>query len=115
MCSLSSKAFLKTSSQIQTEMLIFPIFSTLTLINSSNHNPFDVVRKPSVHCGGDGICGIPATRTMRIVGGSILMEREYFNDRRNLSYQDIDEENIRIYNIHDEQELNYEDGPGKKR
>jgi len=52
---------------------------------------------------------------MRIVGGSILMEREYFNDRRNLSYQDIGEENIRIYNIHDEQELNYEDGPGKKR
>ena len=115
MCSLSSKAFLKTSSQIHAIMPIFPIFSTLTLINSSNHNSFDVVRKPSVHCGGDGICGIPATRTMRAVGGNIVIQREYFNDRRNLSYQDIDEDNIRIYNIHVQQELNYEDGPGKKR
>ena len=96
-------------------MPILPIICTLTITNSSNHNPFDVVPKPSVRCGGDGICGIPATRAMRAVGGNILIQREYFNDRRNLSYQDIDEDNIRIYNIHDEQELNYEDGPGKKR
>ena len=96
-------------------MPILPIFSSLTLINSSNHIQSDLVLKPSVHCGGDGICGIPATRAMRAVGGNILIQREYFIDRRNLSYQDIDEDNIRIYSIHDEQELNYEDGPGKKR
>ena len=95
-------------------MPILPILCTLTLTNSSNHNPSDLVLKPSVHCGGDGVCGIPATRAMRAVWGNILIHREYFNDRRNISYQDIDEDNIRIYSIHDEQELNYEDGPGKK-
>jgi len=63
-------------------------------------------RQTSQHCGGDGQCGVPVTRAMRADRGKMLIRRDYFKDRRNLSYQDLDEDSIRRYEIEDERELN---------
>ena len=55
-------------------------------------------RDASNNCGGDGQCGVPVTRVERPKnGGKMLLRKDYFRDRRNLSYQDIQEDNIRIY------------------
>ena len=77
---------------------------------SLGYNPYlshhRYARKQSQHCGADGQCGVPATRAMRAGRGKMLIRRDYFRDRRNLSYQDLDENSIRRYKIEDEQELN---------